>query len=231
VDETQGNATEVLTDLRESALPAILADYPGVSYTFEGEQREQADTMAGLARGFLFALIAIYALMAIPFRSYIQPLIVMSIIPFGFVGAVWGHVIMGLNLTILSMFGLVALTGVVVNDSIVLVHYVNRRRAEHGDLIRAVHEAGLASFRPIILTSLTTFAGLTPLLLENSVQAKFLIPMAVSLGFGVIFSTVITLVIVPSVYVILEDAKRLAMRILGRQYTEPAPEPTSATES
>jgi multidrug efflux pump subunit AcrB len=229
VDETQGNATEVLTDLRATALPAILADYPGVSYTFEGEQREQADALAGLFRGFLFALIAIYALMAIPFRSYIQPLIVMSIIPFGLVGAVWGHVIMGLNLTILSMFGLVALTGVVVNDSIVLVHYINRRRAEHGDPVRAVHEAGLARFRPIILTSLTTFAGLTPLLLEKSMQAKFLVPMAVSLGFGVIFSTVITLVIVPSVYIILEDVKRLAMRIFGRQYTEPAPEPTSAT--
>jgi len=231
VDETEGNATEVLTDLRDKALPAILADYPGVSYTFEGEQREQADTMAGLVRGFLFALIAIYALMAIPFRSYIQPLIVMSIIPFGMVGAVWGHVIMGQNLTILSMFGLVALTGVVVNDSIVLVHYVNRRRAEHGDLLRAVYEAGLARFRPIILTSLTTFAGLTPLLLEKSVQAKFLIPMAISLGFGVIFSTVTTLIIVPSVYIILEDVKRLAMRILGRQHVEPAPEPTSATQS
>jgi multidrug efflux pump subunit AcrB len=112
----------------------------------------------------------------------------------------------------------------------VLVHYVNRRRAEHGDLIRAVYEAGLARFRPIILTSLTTFAGLTPLLLEKSVQAKFLIPMAISLGFGVIFSTVITLIIVPCVYVILEDVKRLAMRILGRQHAEPAPEPTSATQ-
>ena len=198
VDETQGNASEVLADLKETALPAILADYPGVSYTFEGEQREQADTMAGLVRGFLFALIAIYALMAIPFRSYIQPLIVMSIIPFGMVGAVWGHVIMGQNLTILSMFGLVALTGVVVNDSIVLVHYVNRRRAEHGDLTRAVYEAGLARFRPIILTSLTTFAGLTPLLLEKSVQAKFLIPMAISLGFGVSFSTGTRLIIVQS---------------------------------
>jgi multidrug efflux pump subunit AcrB len=230
VDQTQGNASEVLADLRQTVLPAILADYPGVSYTFEGEQREQADALAGLFRGFLFALLAIYALMAIPFRSYIQPLIVMSIIPFGLVGAVWGHVIMGLNLTILSMFGLVALTGVVVNDSIVLVHYVNRRRAEHGDLLRAVHEAGLARFRPIILTSLTTFAGLTPLLLEKSMQARFLVPMGVSLGFGVVFSTVITLVIVPCVYVILEDVKNLVMRVLGRQHVEPTPEPSSATQ-
>lgn len=227
VDQTMGNAGEVLSDLKRITLPAILNDYPGVSFSFEGEQREQADTMAGLIRGFLFALLVIYALMAIPFRSYIQPLIVMSIIPFGLVGAIWGHVIMGLNLTILSMFGLVALTGVVVNDSIVLVHYVNQRRVETGDLLQGVHEAGIVRFRPIILTSLTTFAGLTPLLLERSVQAKFLVPMAVSLGFGVMFSTVITLVIVPSVYVITEDIKRVALRVIGRHPEKATPKPAS----
>jgi len=214
VDVTQGNASEVLSDLSENVLPEILADYPSVSYSFEGEQREQADTMAGLLRGFLFALLAIYVLMAIPFRSYIQPLIVMSIIPFGLVGAVWGHVFMGLNLTILSMFGLVALTGVVVNDSIVLVHYVNKRRQEDANPIEAIRDAGLARFRPILLTSLTTFAGLTPLLLERSVQAQFLIPMGVSLGFGVLGATFITLVLVPAVYMIVEDIKGLATRVL-----------------
>ncbi len=136
---------------------------------------------------------------------------------------------MGLDLTILSMFGLVALTGVVVNDSIVLVHYVNRRRAEHGDLLKAVHEAGLARFRPIILTSLTTFGGLTPLLLEKSVQAKFLVPMAVSLGFGVLFATFITLMIVPVVYLILEDIKALGARLIGRPSpaAEVAPAPSA----
>jgi multidrug efflux pump subunit AcrB len=221
IDQTKGNASEVVADLRTHVLPTLLANYPGVNYTFEGEQREQAETMAGLLRGFFFALIMIFALMAIPFRSYVQPLIVMSIIPFGFVGAVWGHIIMGLNLTILSMFGLVALTGVVVNDSIVLVHFVNERRRGGEDLFTAVKEAGVVRFRPILLTSLTTFAGLTPLLLERSMQAKFLVPMAVSLGFGVIFATFITLMLVPTVYVIVEDMRHLAHRLAGRRAEAP----------
>jgi multidrug efflux pump subunit AcrB len=171
--------------------------------------------MSGLIRGFMFALIVIYALMAIPFKSYIQPLIVMSIIPFGFVGAVWGHLLMRLDLTILSMFGLVALTGVVVNDSIVLVHFVNRRRAEGASVFDAVCDAGAVRFRAILLTSMTTFAGLFPLYIERSVQAKFLVPMAVSLGFGVVFSTFITLMLVPTAYMILEDIKNLIFKILG----------------
>jgi multidrug efflux pump subunit AcrB len=216
VDPTEGNANEILADLTRSVLPTVLADHRGVSYSFEGEQREQRDTMANLARGFLLALIVIYALMAIPFKSYSQPLIVMLAIPFGLVGAIWGHLIMGLNLTILSMFGLVALTGVVVNDSLVLVDFVNQRRRRGVPRVDALKQAGEARFRPILLTSLTTFAGLSPLLLERSVQAKFLVPMAVSLGFGVVFSTVITLVLVPSGYLILEDVKRLPRKLLGR---------------
>jgi multidrug efflux pump subunit AcrB len=220
VDENQGNAAEVLADLKANVLPAILADLSGVQYSFEGEQREQAETLAGLLRGFLFALLVIYALMAIPFRSYIQPLIVMSSIPFGFVGAVWGHLIMGLNLTMLSLFGLVALAGIVVNDSIVLVHYVNRRRAQGVRVEEAVRQAGFARFRAILLTSLTTFAGLSPLLLERSMQAKFLVPMAVSLGFGVMFATFITLMIVPALYLILDDIKRVAVRLFGYRPAE-----------
>jgi len=176
--------------------------------------------MIGLAKGFGIALLLIYALIAIPFRSYVQPLLVMTAIPFGLVGAVWGHLIMGLNLTILSMFGLVALTGVVVNDSLVLVDFVNRGRAEGTPVARAVRAAGAARFRPVILTSLTTFAGLTPLLLERSVQAQFLIPMAVSLAFGVVFSTVITLMLVPCGYLILEDLKGIVRR---RVSATPAP--------
>jgi len=220
VDETKGNANEVIADLKENVIPAILAEHPGVTYSFEGEQREQQETMADLGRGFLFAVLVIYALMAIPFRSYVQPLLVMSAIPFGFVGAVWGHVIMGLNLTILSMFGLVALTGIVVNDSLVLIHYVNNLRAKGAGVFDGVMEAGVARFRPILLTSLTTFAGLTPLLLEKSIQAKFLVPMAVSLGFGVLFATFITLILVPAVYMILEDLKALAYRLAGRKREE-----------
>lgn len=216
VDPNEGNPGEILADLQKNVLPAILADYPGVTYSLEGEQREQAETLAGLGRGFLLALIVIYALMAIAFRSYLQPVIVMSVIPFGFVGAVWGHILMGMDMTILSMFGLVALTGIVVNDSIVLVHHVNRKRAEGVPVEEAVHDAGFVRFRPIILTSVTTFAGLSPLLFERSVQAQFLIPMAISLGFGVVFATFITLVIVPTSYVILEDIKTLVFRIFGR---------------
>lgn len=221
VDEAKGNAQEIVADLQAAVLPRILADYPGVNYSLEGEQREQAETMQGILRGFAFALLLIYALMAIPFRSYVQPLIVMSVIPFGFFGAVWGHVIMGLDLTILSMFGLVALTGVVVNDSIVLVHFVNERRREGVPMLDAVKQSGMRRFRPILLTSLTTFAGLTPLLLERSVQAQFLVPMAVSLGFGVLFATFITLVLVPTVYLIVEDAKRLTGRIFRRSFDAP----------
>jgi multidrug efflux pump subunit AcrB len=218
VDMSKGNANEILADIGRDVLPVILADHPGVRYSFEGEQREQRDTMRGLARGFLVALIMIYALMAIPFRSYVQPAIVMSAVPFGFVGAVWGHVIMGLDLTILSLFGLVALTGVVVNDSLVLIDFVNRRRAAGSDAVSAVREAGEVRFRPILLTSITTFAGLTPLLLERSLQARFLIPMAVSLAFGVVFATFVTLVLVPAGYLILEDVKRVAGGWLVRRW-------------
>jgi len=231
VDTKRGNAAEVLADLGTNVLPGILGDYPGVSYTFEGEQREQAETMGGLIRGFGFALLAIFALMAIPFRSYIQPLIVMSVIPFGIVGAIWGHVIMRLDLTILSMFGVVALAGVVVNDSIVLVHYINSRRAEGMPLGEAVRVAGVARFRAILLTSVTTFAGLSPLLLERSVQAKFMVPMAVSLGFGVVFATFITLMIVPVSYLILEDVKGLAVRVFGPRVEGPDPEPVEVAAS
>jgi len=182
----------------------------------EGEQREQSETMDGLVSSFGIALLVIFALLAIPFRSYLQPLIIMAIIPFGFVGAVWGHVIMGMNLTILSMFGLVALSGVVINDSLVMVDFINRTRMSGADLETAIHTAGVARFRPIVLTSLTTFAGLAPLLFEKSLQAQFLIPMATSLGFGVIFGTFVILMLVPVSYLILEDFKAFILRLFGR---------------
>ena len=165
--------------------------------------------MAGIASGYPLALVIIYALLAIPFRSYTQPLIVMSAIPFGLIGAVFGHILMGMDLTILSMFGIVALSGVVVNDNLVLVVYINRMREEGMSLGEAVLKAGIARFRPILLTSLTTFVGLMPLILEKSVQAQFLIPMAISLAFGVMFATVISLILVPIGYLLLEDIKSL----------------------
>ncbi len=217
VDESEVTSNEIIADLSEDYLPALRARYPGLNFTFEGSQREQRETMESIGRGYLLALMAIFTLLAVPLKSYVQPVIVMSAIPFGLVGAVWGHVAMGQDLTILSFLGIVALAGVVVNDSLVLVHFVNRARADGIPLEEAVREAGALRFRPIILTSLTTFGGLTPLLLEKSLQAQFLIPMAISLAFGVIFSTAIILILVPSAYLILEDLKSLGRRLLGRE--------------
>jgi multidrug efflux pump subunit AcrB len=218
IDTEVANANQVIADLEARVLPELLAGHPGIAYSFEGEQQEQRDTLAGLRRGFVFALLAIYALLAIPFRSYAQPFIVMSAIPFGLIGAVLGHLLLGLDLTVLSMFGIVALTGVVVNDSLVMVDFINRKVREEGVPVRqAIRESGVERFRPILMTSLTTFAGLAPLLFEKSVQAKFLIPMAVSLAFGVLFATFITLVLVPCGYFILEDAKDGVARRAGRR--------------
>ena len=226
VDDAVASSTDISADLTENFLDPLIAKYPGVYYTVEGEQRDQMEAIDALAEGFVIALLVIYALMAIPFKSYIQPLIVMTAVPFGIVGAVWGHVIMGLSMSILSLCGLIALTGIVVNDSLVLVTYINTLRASGKKLADAVREAGAARFRAIILTSLTTAAGITPLMLEKEVQAQFLIPMAVALAYGVIFSTMITLVLVPSSYLILEDL-RLAFRwLMGMDSpaTEPLPE-------
>ena len=170
-----------------------------------------------LFRGFLLAMLLIYSLVAVPLKSYSQPLLIMSAIPFGLVGAVWGHILMGQNLSILSMFGIVALAGVVVNDNLVLVDYVNRRRRAGSSLLYAVRTAGISRFRPILLTSLTTFGGLTPMLLEKSLQAQFLIPMVISLAFGVMFSTFVSLILVPSLYLILEDLKGLFSGSVARE--------------
>jgi len=207
VDPTKANAADIVAEMESTFLPQLMADNPGTSYSFEGERREQQETMGGVFRGLILAMVIVYALLAIPFKSYIQPLIVMCAIPFGMVGAVWGHLFLGMDLTVLSMFGIVALAGVVVNDSLVMVDFINREVEAGDSLLHAIREAGAARFRPIMLTSVTTFAGLTPLLLEKSLQAQFLIPMGVSLGFGVMFATFITLFIVPCGYLILEDIK------------------------
>ena len=228
VDEGTTNANEVLADVTARVLPAIVADHPRVRFSLEGEQREQQESMAGLTRSFGMALFVIFGLLAIPFRSYLQPLIIMAVIPFGFVGAVMGHIIMGLDLTILSVFGLVALSGVVINDSLVMVDFINRRRKEGNDLQDAIRQSGMARFRPILLTSLTTFAGLTPLLFEKSLQAQLLIPMATSLGFGVIFGTAVILILVPVTYAILEDVRHAVAGLFRRQAAaepEAAPRP------
>ena len=190
-------------------LDSLMTEYPGMSYKLEGESRERADSFSTMFFGMIMILFLIYSLLAIPFKDAIQPLIVMSVIPFGLIGAVLGHVIMGLTLSIMSLFGMLALAGVVVNDSLVMVDFVNKRRKDGMSVVEAVQIAGGQRFRAILLTSLTTFVGLMPLMFEKSTQAQFLIPMGVSLGFGIMFATFITLFLVPINYLVLEDIKRI----------------------
>ena len=216
VDATKGNPNEIIASLEAGVLPDVLSRYPGVRYSFEGQQREQLQTVDSLVGGFILTIMMIYALLAVPLKSYVQPLIIMSAIPFGVVGAVWGHSLMGIeNFTMLSLMGVVALAGVVVNDSLVLVDYVNRSRRAGMEFFEAVRNSGAARFRPILLTSLTTFVGLLPLIHEKSLNAQFLLPMAVSLAYGVLFSTFVTLLLVPAEYLIVEDLKRLVAHLLG----------------
>lgn len=217
VADDDTNANEINAQILRRELPQLLADFPGLAYDLGGVQERQSETMQALGLGFLLALITIYSILAILFRSYSQPLLVMSGIPFGMVGAVWGHVIMGFNLSLMSMLGLVALSGVVVNDSLILIDAINRYRQQDGlDLWESVLAGGARRFRPILLTSLTTFFGLAPIIVETSVQARFLIPMAVSLGFGVLGGTFITVLIIPCGYLILEDIRRTTGNSLAR---------------
>jgi multidrug efflux pump subunit AcrB len=222
-DETITNANEVRIDLENRVMPKLKLRYPGLRYTMEGEGKEQKESLDDIVSGFVIALFLIYALLAIPFKSFWQPFVVMSAIPFGIVGAVFGHLLMGLNLSLLSLFGIVGLTGVVVNDSLVLVHATNRIRREGATVHDAITQGGALRFRAVILTSLTTFAGLTPMILERSLQAQFLIPMAVSLGFGVLFATSITLLLVPCGYVILDDLQNLVGNLRTRIKRREAP--------
>jgi multidrug efflux pump subunit AcrB len=223
VDETITNANELRTDLENRFLPQLELTYPGLRYAMEGEGKEQKESLSDVVQGFVIALFLIYALLAIPFRSFAQPFVVMSAIPFGMVGAVIGHLIMGLSLSLLSLFGIVGLAGVVVNDSLVLVHASNTIREQGVSPREAITQGGALRFRAVILTSLTTFAGLTPMILERSLQAQFLIPMAVSLGFGVLFATVITLLLVPCGYMILEDVHTLVANLKARITKREAP--------
>ncbi|MCF7956354.1 MAG: efflux RND transporter permease subunit [Phycisphaerae bacterium] len=216
VDSDVANPTEINQSLFADVLPKLIRDYPGLTYKVEGEQREQQETKISLLSSVLIALLAIYALLAVQFKSYIQPTIIMSAIPFGLVGAIIGHIILGFDLSMLSVFGIVALTGVVVNDSLIMIDLINREREEGIDLHQVITDSATRRFRPIMLTTLTTFFGLVPMILEKSLQARFLIPMAVSLAFGILFATVITLILVPSLYMVIEDVKGLPGRIRGR---------------
>ncbi len=210
----RSRAPEVLADISQNVLPALIRRYPGLTYSFEGHQADIRESMGSLRTTFLLALLAIYAMLAIPFRSYLQPLIVMLSIPYGVVGAFLGHLIMGFDLCIPSMFGIVALSGVVVNDALVMISFANYHNRQEGvPPLEAIYKAATQRFRPIMLTTLTTFGGLAPMIFETSRQARFLIPMALSLGYGILFSTFIVLLIVPSMYIIINDIKNLMLRL------------------
>lgn len=205
VNNRIANSEEILTSLEEKALPDLLAKYPGLGIGYEGQFQERQETNASMMQGFAFVMLIIFAMLAIPFKSYIQPIVVMSAIPFGFAGAVWGHMLMGYDLSLISVMGLVALSGVIINDSLVMIVAANEARDEGLSIYDSIIKASMRRFRPIILTSVTTFAGLGPMIFETSIQARFLIPMAISLGFGILFGTFIILLIVPSLYVIIDD--------------------------
>ncbi len=244
IDETLANAEEIIGSLsregspangngankggllkgnpaREGFLHQLKRRYPGISFDLEGQARESRESVASLLNGYVYALLAIFCLLAAQFRSYIQPIIVMCAIPVALIGALWGHLIMGLSLTLLSLFGIVALSGVVVNDSLVLIDFINRKIASGASVEEAVVWGGQSRFRAVILTSATTVAGLAPLLFERSPQAQFLIPMAVSLAFGLIAATVITLFVTPALYLIVADVKaRLGFRAVRPAVSE-----------
>ena len=202
----------ILQELRNETLPALISRHPGLSYSFEGHQAKIRDSLSSLVMGLTLALFGIYALLAIPFKSYTQPLIIMFSIPFGMIGTIFGHLLMGYSLSVNSIFGVVALSGVVVNDSLVLIDLINRNIRAGVSPAGAVHAAGIQRFRPIILTTLTTFGGLMPMILEKSIQARMMISMAISLGFGVLFATLITLVMVPALFLVVDDFSRLTGR-------------------
>ncbi len=216
VDTNQAQPFEVAKEIRDEYLPSLLKNYPGVQSNVAGRVQEEMNSVAEQRRDLALSLMIIFALLAIPLRSYSQPLLIMSVIPFGIVGAIYGHVIMGMTMSSLSFFGIIAVAGVVVNDSLVMVDYVNKARAEGVRIKDAVVEAGCKRFRAILLTSITTFIGLVPIISETSLQAQIVIPMAVSLAFGVLFATVITLILIPCQYVALEDFKRLTRKLFGR---------------
>ena len=218
IDATVTTSAQAIDALEEQFLPNLIARHPGVAYSFEGDEAEFAESMDGLVKGFGVIMFVMYGMLAIPLKSYWKPLIILSAIPFGMVGAIWGHAILGMEVSFLSMCGMVALAGVVVNDALVMVAFINRNAQQKGSLGNAVRQAGEARFRAILLTSLTTAAGVTPLILEKSLQAQFLVPMAVALVAGVLFATAVTLVLVPALYLMMDDIRSAARWLVHSQW-------------
>ncbi len=215
IDEDIGNASQIVLDLKADFLPLLMNRYPDLRYDLEGQEKRTQESLESLKKGFTLALMAIFLLLATQFRSYVQPVIIMMAIPFGLIGAIVGHLVMGLAFTIISIFGIVALSGIVVNDSLILIDFTNRAHRGGMTVVEAVMESGRSRFRPVLLTSVTTIAGLFPLLLERSFQAQFLIPMAVSISFGLLAATLLTLLYVPALYLIVNDIVRSVKRRLG----------------
>ncbi len=223
IDTARTSAEEIVPDLRRNFLPELFSRYPEVSEVGGGAMAESASAQAQMGRALLIGLFLIYALLAVPLKSYAKPLIIMSVIPFGVVGAVIGHWIMGLSFSMMSLFGVVALAGVLTNDSLLMLHFIGRARSQGMSVRQAVVESGTQRFRAIWLTSLTTFFGLLPILAERSLQAKLIIPMATSLAFGIMFATVITLFLIPTLYLSLYQLRERwrEWRLGARQSDEP----------
>jgi multidrug efflux pump subunit AcrB len=207
IDETTANASQIVADLKANFLPRLVERYPGVSFDLEGQAKRTSESIDSLKSGYLLAMMGIFLLLASQFRSYIQPVIIMMAIPFGLIGAVFGHLVMGMEFTIISIFGIVALSGIVVNDALILIDFINRAVRSGVEIETAVVESGKARFRPVLLTSITTIVGLLPILLETSFQAQFLIPMAISICFGLLAATLLTLLYVPALYLIVRDVR------------------------
>ncbi|MEL7311569.1 MAG: efflux RND transporter permease subunit, partial [Pseudomonadota bacterium] len=202
VDEALTTPNEVQALLQTTVLADLQTEFPDLEIEVDGQARNQAEDLGALANNFLIAILAIYVLLASILRSYVQPLIILAIIPFGLVGAVFGHLLLGFDLTFLSLFGVVALSGVIINDSIVLIDYFNQLRREGVDKVTSIIEAVRRRFRPILLTTLTTFIGLIPMITETSMQAQFLIPMAISLAFGILFAAFVIFLLVPALLIV-----------------------------
>ena len=210
--EPAGAVGQVIEALRNEELPKLREDFPGITWTFEGNDAEMREATGSLWGYFGLAIAVIYSLLAIAFRRYIQPLIVLVAIPFGIIGALIGHILLGYDLSLVSFMGVIALSGVVINDSLIMIDYANRNRKKFDSAFETISQAGLRRFRPIMLTTATTFGGLMPLIFERSLQAQYIIPMAISLGFGILFSTAIILILVPCLYMILEDMTSIFRR-------------------
>lgn len=217
IDDEIVTGQELADAINNEIMPKLKADYPQLLYTLGGEQEEQAESFGDLGRAFVFALLAIYVLLAIPFRSYVQPLIIMAVIPFGIIGALIGHLLLGLQLVVLSIFGIIALSGVIVNGSLVMIDFINENLEQGMSIEQAIIDGAKSRFRPIMLTSLTTFLGVAPITFETSLQAQFLVPMAASLGFGVLFGAIILQLLIPALALLEYRARVRVKNMLERR--------------